>query len=442
MKKLSPWLLVVYSVLLSVPLWLAKATAAQAPPLERVFQNSKPEVDKAIQELHASISGRLPTLDGFVETAGQTVDRYERGYYQCVLQVTSEASGGTLVRVTAKITAWYADSNPAQSGYRTLPSNGRLETDLLDRLEDLLAKKATGPAVAPRPAAAATPPAVRPNTANSSVANKSAVPHSTPPVLGRPGAVAPAPAEESAAPRASDEDLSFLKQQREEAEKRMKELNSNVQNLEEILHNQAHPSDLVVVRKSGTPVFAKPQANAPVLFSADAEDEFELLDRQSGWVHVQISGASRGWIRRAQVDLPEGFADGSNKGSASDPPDDAPFRVAREETHAFPGDWQQLRGKSVRIIWVEPVSTSGQSSSARAKRDFAKSLFLKAYKEVSAADQTVAGVVIVFDSADGGQISATLSSLAQWQAGTLSEASLWQQCSLDPPQSFQIASKP
>jgi hypothetical protein len=454
-KKLSPWLFVVYSVLLSVPLGLAKATASQAPPLERVFPNSKPEVDKAIQELHASISGRLPTLDGFVETAGQTLDRYERGYYQCVLQVTSEASGGTLVRVTAKITAWYADSNPAQSGYRTLPSNGRLETDLLDRLEDLLAKKATGPATAPRPAAASTPPAartsespptsapaVRPKTANASVADKSAVPRSTPPVLGRPGAVAPAPAEESAAPRARDEDLSSLKQQREEAEKRMRELNSNVQNLEEILHNQTHPTDLVVVRKSGTPVFAKPQANTPVLFSADAEDEFELLDRQGSWMHVQISGASRGWVRRAQVDLPEGFADSSYKGSASDPPDDAPFRLAREETHAFPGDWQQLRGKSVRIIWVEPASTSGQSSSAQAKRDFAKSLFLKAYKEVSAADQTVAGVVIVFDSADGGQISATLSSLAQWQAGNLSEALFWQQCSLDPPQSFEIASKP
>jgi len=29
-------------------------------------------------------------------------------------------------------------------------------------------------------------------------------------------------------------------------------------NLEEVLHNQAHPNDLAAVRKAGTPVFAKP----------------------------------------------------------------------------------------------------------------------------------------------------------------------------------------
>jgi N-methylhydantoinase A/oxoprolinase/acetone carboxylase beta subunit len=230
--------------------------------------------------------------------------------------------------------------------------------------------------------------------------------------------------------------LSSSKQRREEAEKRMKELNDDVQNIEEILHSQTHPTDLVVVRKSGTPVLAKSQANASVLFPADAEDEFQLLGRQGGWVHVEVSGVSRGWIRRAQVDLPEGFTDSPPRDS------DAPFRVAHEETHAFPGDWQQLRGRSVRIIWVEPASNATQTSSGQAKRDFAKSLFLKAYKEVSSADQPVAGAVIVFDSADGGQISATLSSLADWQAGNLAEASFWQQCSLDPPESFQPASKP
>jgi hypothetical protein len=432
--------LAVCAALLSLPLWLAHPVCGQAPSVERVFQNPKLEVDQAIEELHVSLSGRLPILEGFAETTDDSLDHYERGYYHCVLRVSSDASGGSVVRATAKITAWYTDGNPAQSGYRVLPSNGRLETDLLDRLEEILGKKTAAPAPAPRSARVAevptSAPSLPPNTTNAPVANKPAFFRSTPPVLSPPGAAVPVRTVDSTVPRANNEDLSSLQQRREEAEKHMEALNGDVQNLEEILHSQAHPTDLVVVRKSGTPVFAKPRANALVLFPADAEDEFQLLDRQGAWVHVEVSGVSRGWIRRAQVDLPEGFSD------PPPPEGDAPFRVARQETHAFPGDWQPLRGKSVRIIWVEPASQAGQTSSAQAKRDFAKSLFPKVFKEVSSADQTVAGVVIVFDSADGGQISATLSSLADWQAGTLSEASFWQQCSLDPPESFEPASKP
>ncbi len=44
------------------------------------------------------------------------------------------------------------------------------------------------------------------------------------------------------------------------------------------------------------------------------------------------------------------------------------------------------------------------------------------------------GVVIVFDSADGGQIAATLENLKQWQTGNLPEASFWRLCSVDPPE--------
>jgi hypothetical protein len=54
----------------------------------------------------------------------------------------------------------------------------------------------------------------------------------------------------------------------------------------------------------------------------------------------------------------------------------------------------------------------------------------------------VSGVVIVFDSADGGQIAATLSSLKQMVDGALPEAAFWKQCSLDPPESFQESAKP
>jgi hypothetical protein len=393
-----------FVVLLPLPFWLVNPSAAQSAPFERRFQNPKTAVDKAVQELCASTSGRLPILEGFVETTDQSLDHYERGYYQCVVQVASDTWGGTLVRVTAKITAWCADPNPARAGYRVLPSNGRLEMDLLDRLEEVLARVTPGSASPPQPATGPRPP---PEAQVQPV-----------------------------------EDLRSLKQRREEAERHMKQLSSELQNLEEILHNQAHPNDLAIVRKSGTPVMAKPQANAPVLFTADGEDEFQILDKEGAWVQVQISGASRGWIRRAQLDLPGGLADSAKKAGASDPTDDPPFRVTREEANAFTGAWVPLRGRTVRVIWVEPTSTSGKPSSPRAKRDFVKSLFLKAYREVSSADQTVLGVVVVFNSADGGQIAATLASVKQWQGGNLSEASFWQQCSLDPPEAFQDSDKP
>jgi hypothetical protein len=415
-------------------LWLADPADSQTLPFERVFHSSKREVDEAVRGLGRLLGGRLPILEGFVEPSTQSLDHYERGYYQCVLQVTPDASGGILVRVSAKITAWYADPNSAQSGYHELPSNGRLETDLLDRLEGILAGKTTSPQAAPSSQPPPTSgPTAWPNTAKIPAPNRVAAPRSAP-GLSPSDAAPPAPPAEPAAPAPATGDLASLKQRREEAEKRMKELINDVRNLEEILHGQAHPGNLVVVRKSGTPVFSKPQANAPVLFSADAQDEFEMLERQATWIHVQISGLSRGWIRRAQLDLPEGRADSTNDAVASDPAAKVSFRVTREETNTFAGDWEPLRGKSVRVIWVE---ASERLSSPRAKREFAKSLLRMAYKDASSADPTVAGIVIVFDSADGGQIAATLANVKKWQAGELSEVFFWQHCSLDPPESFQ-----
>jgi hypothetical protein len=115
--------------------------------------------------------------------------------------------------------------------------------------------------------------------------------------------------------------------------------------------------------------------------------------------------------------------------------------VTREETHPFTGSWEELRGKTVRIIWVTPASMSS-GSSPQAKRNFAKTIFVQAYKEASSAAQPPDGVIVVFDSADGGQVAATISNLAQWQTGNLSEALFWKLCSLDPPELFQDVRNP
>src|SRR5580658_3664771 len=112
--------------------------AAQSAAVERTFKKPKDDVAAAVKELHTSASGRLPLLDGFVDAADESLGHYERGFFQCDVQVTPAGAGTTLVRVTAKITAWYAEPSGANAGYRELASNGRIEGDYLDRLETRL----------------------------------------------------------------------------------------------------------------------------------------------------------------------------------------------------------------------------------------------------------------------------------------------------------------
>jgi hypothetical protein len=419
---------------LIAPLWPIKPLSAQDSTIERRFPNSKAEVDLAIQQLHGAIKGRLPILEGFVEEGREPLDHFNRGFYECAVQVTSDG-GGTVVSITAKITAWYLDPVAAQSGYRVLSSNRRIETDLLDELGELLAKKTTGTAPAPSNAAPrmSLPSApTRAPLANRPLGLASAIS----PVL------SPVPRESATGPRAalSKEALNSLVQRREQAEKSAKSLSDDIQNLEEILRNQSHPDNLAVVRKAGTPVLAKP--GGPVLLAADAEDEFEVISLEGNWVHVQISGPSRGWIQRAQLDLPEGFLSISKAQSSPAAVDTQLFRVTHEDTHPFSGKWPQLQGKTVQIIWVEPATDASQTSSGDDKRKFAKSVFVEASKDQSSAAQQAGGVVIIFDSADGGQVSVSITNLAQWQAGQLSEDSFWKQCLVEPPDMFQSAQNP
>jgi len=410
--------------------------SAQDAPAERIFRHSQMEIEKAVQALRTSSSGRLPVLDGFVGNVEQPLDRFERAYYQCSVQITPRVTGDALVRVTAKITAWYASANPAEAGYRALPSNGRLENDYLDRLAEALDGKSApppaAPSVAPSPAPAAGTP--RPNL-------KLDIPS---PGVRNYGSAAAAPSGEikpAAISSPAGEETERLRKQREASEKRMQQLNTELQSLLELQRSQVYPKNLAIVRKSGTPVLAKPQDGARVLFAADIHDEFEILDLEPAWVHVQISGPSRGWIRRAQLDLPEGFLAPSGKPVSPEaaPSTEKPsYLVISEESGLFPGKWEPLQGKTVKIIWMQPAAQplSIKDSSTQARRLFAKSVLWKALADKSAA-APIAGVVLILDAADGGEAAATLAALQQWKSGTLSEEAFWQQCYLDPPEAFR-----
>jgi hypothetical protein len=150
--------LIAGAVLSIVAFFIATAIADQTKGAERVFHHPKAEVEKAIQDLRATLRGPLPILDGFTDESGRSLDRLARGYYECTTQVVVNSRDETLVRASAKITAWYTDPDPSRSGYHVLPSNGRVEMDLLDRIEKALDPKGTASAAPQSPAATASRP--------------------------------------------------------------------------------------------------------------------------------------------------------------------------------------------------------------------------------------------------------------------------------------------
>jgi hypothetical protein len=443
-----------FGILLLAFACVADLIAAQTVPYERTFTSSAMDVERVVRNLRPSSSGRLPTVDGFVEVSDLPIDRYERGYYECTFQVMATPAGGATVRASAKITAWYNDPTPGRSGYRVLASNGHIENDLLDQVQEAL-----GPASVSKSSSSPTPPpavklnldpaptvssgGLRPqpklDPTPSDLGESSSVKNS---MAGESTSVPNQPSEAAPPPLATAEALETLKMQRTAVEKRGQELSADIKNFEDILHNQVRPADLATVKKAGTRVLSKPAEGAPVLFSADAEDEFQVLELEGAWVHVQISGSSRGWIRRAQLDLPSEFKDGPPEAGDPAPADAATlFNVSKDETTTFGGKWAPLMSKKVRVIWLEPASPSA-TSTAREKLTFARALFEKAYRESRSSAPAVDGVVIVFDSADGGQIAATISSLKQLADGAISASAFWRQCSLDPPESFQASATP
>jgi hypothetical protein len=430
---------------LAVLLMAVQSGSGQAGPYERTYRQSKSAVEKALKELQASTSGRLPVLEGFALPGDHPLNRYQRAYYQSAVQVSSTASGGSLVRVNTKVTAWYADSTPSRSGYQLLTSNGRLESDLLDQLTDLLATSASaaGSGGSFPGSAAPAASAKRPAIAGKGVENKGA----TEPTVSAP--MPRSPDTQRTFPSSMDAGLSA--QQLADSKNSLKPLDGTASDrtasglqaeaasLEEVLKNQAHPKNLVAIKKSGTPVVATPSLNGKTLFLASAHDEFEMLDFNVDWVHVRISGLSRGWIWRTSLEMPDGISDIPQAGASAKLVAADLFQVTREETAPFPGDWEPLRGKNVKIISVQKIQENEKDSGARAKLEFAKSLLDKNYAELAAKSQELAGVVLIFDSVDGGMIAATLPTVQQWKAGTLSDAALWHQCYFDPPETFNVA---
>jgi hypothetical protein len=405
------------------PLFLllpAQSINAQNDPIERTFVEPRAEVERAVATAKTGSSGKLPALEGFVGQTPQPVERYERAYYQCLFQVIPSLTGETSVRVTAKITAWYDDPDKFRSGYQILSSNGRLENDALDRVQEIL----EGSGANPSKSAGSRPPKL--NLALGPV-----IPRGVPPSKNSaPGSTANSrpPAGSPTSSAVTESEIEDLRRRRAAAEKRVQQLNTALQNLQQLSDGQTRPNNLAAIKKTGTPVLPRPEDGVKPLFAATEKDQFEVVEMRGDWVHVQISGESRGWIRKSQLEFPD-----HQSGTAAAITE--LFHVTREETGAFPGNWEALRGKSAKLYSVQPVESPRAETTAREKRVFVKELFLRASSEHTATDSN-AGVVVVFDSADGGMAATTFASLDDWQKGKLSEAEFWQRCSLDPTETF------
>ena len=241
---------------------LGKTAVAQTV-YQRTFSKNVSDVQRAVDELREASSGRLPTLEGFVEPGDQPIDRYERGFYECTFNVTATAAGGAVVQANAKITAWYKDPSPARSGYRVLVSNGHVENDLLDQIAETLGPNST---VTPSAALGTSAPRsvstgglrpqinVDPAPSTDSTEGESSSRKGTP-----SGPLVPLrPAPSTFAPAApAGESIESMKARRAADEKQAQDLTAEIKALEEVLHNQVRPTDLAAVKKGGAPIYSK-----------------------------------------------------------------------------------------------------------------------------------------------------------------------------------------
>jgi hypothetical protein len=391
----------------------------QAVPYARSFPMPRVQVEQALKDLQAYSGQKLPVLDGFVSLGDKPLDRYERGFYQFSIELVPGDSGGTIVRLAAKITAWYADRDVTKSGYQVLPSNGRLELDFLDRLEE----KLTGKPVAPPASNSVQAPQPKLDLSSARTAATMA---------------SPLPSSSSLPP----DEVASLRNQRVAAEKRVQQLTAELQNLQEIKRSQVHPKNLLIVKKSGTPIYAKNAESSRVLFQAAANDEFEFLDAEGEWLHISISGDSRGYVRKNAVEIPETIAARLETSAAPSPEEKfVGFRIEREETSLFPGDWAPLKGKTVKIFTVLPISQDAKDTGPAIRVSYCIALFEKGSREATATTPPVEGVVVIFDSADGAIAGATLADIRKLASGAVTRQSFWQQIYLDPPDAFTPAAK-
>jgi hypothetical protein len=413
----------------------AWAQADGGPAVERTYPYSLETVQKGLQRIGGFGGGKLPIADGFVAATVSQLERYERPYYQYRVHLKPVDSNATVVSVEAKISAWYADPDPSHAEYRSLASSGRLESDLLERLQEGLR------------GAVATPESGQPSAAS---VNRSP---SSPDGGTKKSIHSPSPKARAAVvktmpdPAASQEQLDAVLAERQAVREKTAALQAQIEQLKVADHKPANDSKLsklASVKHSGVGVMSRQNFGGPVLFRAQAEDEFEVVELQSGWVQVRLGPDSTGYIPADELALPDGIVD-----KAANPTADVPqagagagqrdlgFSVSREDVTVFSGDWVRLKGKKVLFVYAQPRGLLSDMASQDAKLGYAKRIFETRYRTVAQSRTDVEGVVVVFLGTRGGVAAATLADIRQWVEGSLADEAFVNRCSLDPPAEFR-----
>jgi len=405
-KRLRACALVLVPALLCVQAW----SQAESASVERTYPVSVEVIKKSLEEVGAR-SGRLPMLDGFAVGVSEG-DHYEQPYFQYRVQTTGLDGNSTRVKVEAKISAWYLDPKPSRSQYRSLQSNGRLEADLLDRLQDFLAGKSARSAVAPPR---------EPSVGSAAV---------------------PAAALQPKAVGSLQEQLDAILAQRQAVREKVSSLQAQIG---ELHAKEGKPAAvrLASVKRSGVGVMSRMNFGGPVLFRAQAQDEFEVISRESGWALVRLSPDSTGYIQADELNLPDGVVEKTPATAVATVAEPAPtqgadpgFSVREENVRVFSGDWARLRGKKVLFVYVQARGLLADLSGDSAKLAYAKGIFESRYHVATDKSPDVEGVVVVFLGNKGGVAAATLTDIRQWVEGGLAENAFLNRCSLDPPAVF------
>jgi hypothetical protein len=96
----------------------------------------------------------------------------------------------------------------------------------------------------------------------------------------------------------------------------------------------------------------------------------------------------------------------------------------------------------VKIYTVQPASQDPKETGASARLGFASFLFKKFSAESAAAAPPLEGIVVIFDSADGGMIGCSLLNSQRLASGSLPQEIFWKLCYVDPPDAFRLPPSP
>jgi hypothetical protein len=380
----------------------------QAAPVDRTYKHSKAEVERALRDLGTYATAPLPALDGFVNTDSNTFDSYENPQYDFRVRVAEQGPGQTLVSVSARVTALSTNALPSQSRYVLLPSNGRLEKELLDRLASYL-DKGTLPPTGARSSGTASATASKPSEPVASHADFSHADGAT-----------------------LSTEIAKAQAERATIEEQEKDLQKQISQLEADRNARRYLNDLAMIKTPQAAIFEQNNEFSKVILRADPEDEFEVTQAGYGWVRVRLEGFRQGWIRISDLQLPN---EKDETGESAD------FAEPNEEVAPFSGNWALLKDKPTLFVVAQPKRAIPTASLGQTQMEFAKRAFLDGYRSAAHTQEKIAGIAVVFLGDKAGMAAATLSEISLWHKGTISDKVFLERCFLSPPDAFRDIAK-